>query len=434
MKKSALLGLLITIISPVFLNGQVLNVPLVTQEQDQWCWAGVTSCTLGYYCTPTPQCEIAEYTRTVATWYNFGSTDCCVDASQGCNYWNYLYGALGSIEDILNHFAGISNSGLGYALSVEEITTNIQLNRAFIIRWGWTTGGGHFIVGHGISGNNIYYMNPWYGEGKKVATYSWICNDGSHEWTHTEILTTSPNSSVPEQAGTISGNSTVCQGQNSVIYTVPVITGAYSYAWVLPAGVTGTSTTNSITVNYGYSAVSGNIMVKGHNGCGNGPASSLAITVNPKPATPVITHTGSVLHSDAPAGNQWYNQAGLIEGATNQDYTVASSGSYHVIVAVAGCISDPSNILTLDLTGTGLTGNNKIFKVYPNPVTNELIIEMAGKGEKGNFEISNSTGQIVSKGTLSEKTVIQTSDFSQGVYVVKIENGDVIEFKKIVKQ
>jgi hypothetical protein len=81
-----------------------------------------------------------------------------------------------------------------------------------------------------------------------------------------------------------------------------------------------------------------------------------------------------------------------------------------------------------------LTGNNKIFKVYPNPVTNELIIEMAGKGEKGNFEISNSTGQIVSKGTLSEKTVIQTSDFSQGVYVVKIENGDVIEFKKIVKQ
>ena len=90
---------------------------------------------------------------------------------------------------------------------------------------------------------------------------------------------------LPLSAGTISGTATVCQGQSSVTYTVPVITNATSYIWTLPTGATGTSTTNSITVNYGTSAVSGNITVKGNNSCGNGATSTKAITVNPLPAS-----------------------------------------------------------------------------------------------------------------------------------------------------
>ena len=66
---------------------------------------------------------------------------------------------------------------------------------------------------------------------------------------------------LPENAGTISGLETVCQGQNSVTYTVPVIANATSYNWTLPGGATGTSTTNSITVDYSTSAVSGDLAV-----------------------------------------------------------------------------------------------------------------------------------------------------------------------------
>jgi hypothetical protein len=32
-----------------------------------------------------------------------------------------------------------------------------------------------------------------------------------------------------------------------------------------------------------------------------------------------------------------------------------------------------------------------------------------------------------------DKTVVQTTDFSPGVYLIKIENGKTFEFKKIVK-
>ncbi|MCX6283604.1 MAG: hypothetical protein NTW31_05145, partial [Bacteroidetes bacterium] len=197
MKKSAIFVFVISFIIQTQLNGQVLNVPEIIQEQNQWCWAGVSACALDYYCTPTAQCTIAEYTRTVATWYNFGSTDCCVNPNLGCNYWNYNWGYPGSIQDILVHFDNISNNGVGSYLSLAEITSNIQLNRVFIIRWGWTAGGGHFVVGHGISGNNIYYMNPWYGEGLKIATYTWMKSDGNHTWTHTNELTVSPASKPP---------------------------------------------------------------------------------------------------------------------------------------------------------------------------------------------------------------------------------------------
>jgi len=84
---------------------------------------------------------------------------------------------------------------------------------------------------------------------------------------------------LPKATGVISGNGNVARNQSNVLYSVPVLDNASSYIWTLPNGASGTSTTNSITVSYGNEAVSGDIKVKGHNDCGDGPESSLAISV-----------------------------------------------------------------------------------------------------------------------------------------------------------
>jgi hypothetical protein len=180
-------------------QAQTLNVPQVIQEQNQWCWAGVSKATLNYYGVAINQCDIAEYARQTITWYNFGSPHCCVDPTLGCNYWNYNYGYPGSIQDILIHFGGIQNNGMYGTLNLPQISTEIAAARPFIVRWGWYTGGGHFVVGHGISGSDINYMNPWPGEGLHISTYNWLVDDGSsHTWTHTNVLTTSPNGLAEE--------------------------------------------------------------------------------------------------------------------------------------------------------------------------------------------------------------------------------------------
>lgn len=254
------------------------------------------------------------------------------------------------------------------------------------------------------------------------------CGDGP-----SSTLSISVNT-VPSNAGTISGNSTACQGQKNVTYSVPAIENATSYVWLLPDGATGTSTTNSITVNYGIEAVSGDVTVFGTNDCGGGTNSSLAIIVNNKPITPEISINGNVLHSNAPSGNQWYDQNGFINDATNPDYTINANGDYFVIVTLLGCSSDSSNILQVRDLGIELFENSKTVNIYPNPVSDELIIEIKGCNEKMNFEILNVIGQVVFKGNLVEKTSVQTRNLEFGTYLIKLENGEVFEFRKIIKQ
>jgi len=179
-------------------HSQVLDVPEITQEQNQWCWAGVSKCILDYYGYPLEQCEIAEYARQVITWYNFGTTDCCVDPKLGCNYWNYNWGHPGSIQDILVHFGNVQNVGVASAFSKPTIISEISAGRPFVIRWGWNSGGGHFVVGHGIVDDNVYYMDPWFGEGLHISTYEWVYSDGNHTWTHTNRLINAPQNNIYE--------------------------------------------------------------------------------------------------------------------------------------------------------------------------------------------------------------------------------------------
>jgi hypothetical protein len=153
----------------------------------------VSKATLSYYGKNISQCTIAEYARTHATWHNFGSVDCCQDASKGCNYSNYNYGAEGSIQKILQNW-GVNNIGRGYALSQTDVSAEIENNRPFIIRWGWSTGGGHFLVGHGIENGMLHYMNPWPGEGLKTSMYDWVVSGETHTWTHTNSAALTPQS------------------------------------------------------------------------------------------------------------------------------------------------------------------------------------------------------------------------------------------------
>ncbi|MCX6252122.1 MAG: hypothetical protein NTX61_15400 [Bacteroidetes bacterium] len=110
-----------------------------------------------------------------------------------------------------------------------------------------------------------------------VLGHSNNCGDGIPS---SFLVTLHPFPSLP---GTIMGTNPVCQGQNGVIYHVDPVTDATSYIWTIPPGTTGSSATDSITLNFFVSAVSDTLRIRGHNYCGDGPITKLAITVNPLP-------------------------------------------------------------------------------------------------------------------------------------------------------
>lgn len=77
---------------------------------------------------------------------------------------------------------------------------------------------------------------------------------------------------------TIAGPSNVCS-VNSATYSVHPVTGANYYVWNLPNGMTGSSSTNSITVFISHpDFVSGTISVIAHSSCGQTQARTRVIT------------------------------------------------------------------------------------------------------------------------------------------------------------
>jgi len=75
-------------------------------------------------------------------------------------------------------------------------------------------------------------------------------------------------------AGIISGSSTVCAGQNSEVYSVPVISNATNYIWLYSGtGATINGYGNSVTISFAANATSGTLTVFGTGSCGNGQVS-----------------------------------------------------------------------------------------------------------------------------------------------------------------
>ncbi len=157
---------------------RVLNVPEKFQERNQWCWAGTTQAIFQYYGTILTQTAIAAY------------------GTNEYNTWNYLYG---SDTDAPYYRKGINmifnNWGLdciygAYTMTQMQVQNRIDSGRPFVIRWAWSSGGGHFVDGRGLEGDYLYYMDPWPGNGYQIALYSWVVDDGNHEWTHSLELTT----------------------------------------------------------------------------------------------------------------------------------------------------------------------------------------------------------------------------------------------------
>jgi len=78
------------------------------------------------------------------------------------------------------------------------------------------------------------------------------------------------------------------------------------------------------------------------------------------------------------------------------------------------------------------TERNNAIIIYPNPVSDILIIENSNYQKDLDFDIVNISGQVIYKGVLKAKTVITTDNFKQGLYLIKFENGENYGFKKVV--
>ena len=82
----------------------------------------------------------------------------------------------------------------------------------------------------------------------------------------------------PGAAGPISGSPGACRGE-TLVYSIAPVSGATMYTWTLPAGATGSSTSESITVTFSALYGGGFICVTPENVCGSGTMSCINVPV-----------------------------------------------------------------------------------------------------------------------------------------------------------
>lgn len=246
---------------------------------------------------------------------------------------------------------------------------------------------------------------------------------------------------LPADAGNITGVSPVCAGASGVSYSVAEIAYATGYNWTLPAGATIASgaNTHSILVDFDLTAVSGVITVAGTNSCGDGAVSpDFPLTVNPAPASPVITLNGDTLLSDAPQGNQWYLNGTVIPGATSQVLVPEQSGTYTCIVTLNGCPSPVSNEIIVIMTGLNGKKIKPVIEIFPNPCDEMFTVQVSsGLSGKADLTVMNYLGVTVFEergisvtGTTEHTIILKNAP--AGIYMVMFKSNDYTVVKKVV--
>lgn len=337
---------------------------------------------------------------------------------------NPLPGAAGTITGTASLCAGAQ----GIAYSVDPIT-----NTTYYV---WTLPPGATIAsGDGTNSITVdFATNAVSGD---ITVYgNNVCGNGATSPPFPVIVI-----ALPDPAGTISGPSDVCEGQTGVQFSVPVIPGATGYIWTLPAGATIESgeNTNSITVAFPQGTSSGIITVTGTNPCGNGQTSpDFQITVNPIPGTPHITAVADTLHSNAPAGNQWYYNGDPVAGGTEQMLIAQNTGWYWDVVTLEACSSDTSNHIFIVVTGINPTADQNQYIIYPVPNDGIFTARIITPNEQTfNILIYDQVGvRIYESKTFTVKGMYQKKidlrPTPSGVYTVVFKSSDHSVIRKIM--
>lgn len=222
----------------------------------------------------------------------------------------------------------------------------------------------------------------------------------------------------------------VCSGQPTNLSGL----GATSYVWSNGASSANITVSPTVTTTYN---------VSGTNSYGCSASASQVITVLPLPTINATSSNADACKDDqitlTGAGGISYSwlasNSGLVLSGSQVNVTLSASTVFTVTGTNAnGCVGKT----TLTQNINNCTGINKYaasngVRVYPNPTSGELTIEL-NSGNVSSVEVVDLTGRVILSNTGDSKVNVNLSNVANGIYYVKIKSNDSMEVVKVVKQ
>jgi len=141
---------------------------------------------------------------------------------------------------------------------------------------------------------------------------------------------------------------------------------------------------------------------------------------------------GSPFSGIPPYSYQWYDSNGQILGETDSLYEPALPGVYSVVVTDdTDCIGE-SSLYKIEVLAMS-NWDSDLVDVYPNPFKDVLKVSTDSKNEI-DWIISDTRGRIVQLGQDTFSWTINTSELYNGIYFLRLKEGDNELIYKIVKQ
>jgi hypothetical protein len=182
------------------------------------------------------------------------------------------------------------------------------------------------------------------------------------------------------------------------------------------------------------------IFIKSVDDCLSPPGNAIVKSppaTPPKPEVSATTQSNGdvVLHTTSTAAEYYWFREGSPVPGSGSSYIATQSGNYAVLVISAdGCSSKPSDAVSVVVVGDIYDGVSTGFGVYPNPATTMLYYDAETPGV--NARLFAASGAEIRVNTIRSGTqlVLDVSQLSPGLYLLRVEESGVAKTIRWVKR